>query len=882
MRRKPRIFVSYARKDSAWLKLLDPWLKGLEIHADVESYDDRQNLGGDEWDARLKENLERADIFLALVTTNFIASEYIHEVELPIARRRHEEGTCVIMPIWIEHCHHKLLRLSNVNFLPHGPDGHLKPLEDLKGGQRKAALTEIIQDLEAQVQARAARADSGAKAGSAGIDLVAYRRRAQAKWSAIALASLAAPGAVDADITIRLSDVFVLPNVRRSRPPMTLTRDYLLKQGIDPDKEEAAAEGRAQAWERTTPEPAPALIADPNQRKLVVPGDPGAGKSSLTRYVLLRLLAETADPTSPLVGLHGHLPLLVELRDFVLEESAGRCGDLLGYLDYCGRSLGFGFTAATLEQHLQQNPGLLIVDGLDEIFDPARRKQMAEQIIGLTIRYPSLRVLVTSRIAGFDEHPFRAAEFDIATLSDLTQEQITGVTKSWFAFVFPGDPATAERTRDDLRQTIERRPQLRVLASNPMILTIMATIARHKPLARSRAALYAQALELLCHNWDYRRGLRLPVDSPLRDLSASDTPLMLRQIAWRMQEAKDGVRANAISRGELQGVLESFFRDDWHFEVPKVRRATEEMLQRLQERNWVLTLRGPDLFGFVHRTFLEYLCATELAERFKAQSLDVNALIKGFATPRLGDDSWHEVHRLPAGSLPETAAEEIVLAIVPTDEEVVKNASRLGLAWQVLAEVEPRRIPSLTRACQSLTDSLDVFLKGSMTSGNRARQAIAGAAESIGSIAWPTPHPPHVPWPERATVLPYTHPYLITALGLSVWNCRPQTKRHLETEFANKPTTNRGSVLRCYAAAFKQDEGTRRFITDAANDPEPDARGDAIEALAEHFHDQPDTANLTRDRAVNDPDSGPRRASCLALAGLLAIPHAKVQARWWR
>jgi hypothetical protein len=288
-----------------------------------------------------------------------------------------------------------------------------------------------------------------------------------------------------------------------------------------------------------------------------------------------------------------------------------------------------------------------------------------------------------------------------------------------------------------------------VLAGNPMI---MATIARHKPLARSRAAMYAQALELLCYNWDYRRGLKLPEDSPLRDLSAADTPLMLRRIAWRMQEASDGLRANAITQSDLQAVIERFFLDDWRFEVPKARRATEEMVQRLQERNWVLTRRGPGLFGFVHRTFLEYLCATELAERFKSQTLDAAALIAGFVTPRLADDAWHEVLRLLAGSLPETAAEQIVLAIVPDDNEVVREATRLALAWQVLAEVEPRRISILTQACGRLTDSVYAYLKDGGSDDTGPATAIADAAESIGSIVWPAPHPPGIPWPRSSTI----------------------------------------------------------------------------------------------------------------------------------
>ena len=241
---------------------------------------------------------------------------------------------------------------------------------------------------------------------------------------------------------------------------------------------------------------------------------------------------------------------------------------------------------------------------------------MVKQIIGLAAR-PNLRLLITSRIAGFDEPPLRAADFAIATLVDLAPEQIETFAGAWFKLVFPGDDAAAARARDDLLDAVRRRPQLRVIAGNPMILTIMATVARHKRLARSRAALYAQALELLCYNWDYRRGLNLPPDSPLIDLQAEDTMLMLRSVAWRMQEAPGGLRANAIADDVLRGVSKEFFATEWRFEEPKARRAATEMVARLHERNWVLTLRGPGLYGFVHRTFLEYLCALELTERFK-------------------------------------------------------------------------------------------------------------------------------------------------------------------------------------------------------------------------------------------------------------------------
>src|SRR6185312_3071843 len=161
---------------------------------------------------------------------------------------------------------------------------------------------------------------------------------------------------------------------------------------------------------------------------------------------------------------------------------------------------------------------------------------------------------------------------------------------------------------------------------------------------------------------------------------------MLRRIAWRMQEPPGGLRANAMVDTELRGVLEQFFRHDWHFHVPKAARAAREMEQRLQDRNWVVTLRGPGLYGFVHRTFLEYLCATEIVEQFKAQRIDADEVIVRHVAGRLDDDAWHEVLRLLVGLLPLAAAERVIAAILPSVAELPQATPRLGLAWQALAE----------------------------------------------------------------------------------------------------------------------------------------------------------------------------------------------------
>jgi hypothetical protein len=865
---QPRVFVSYARADAAWLKEFEPHLKGLVRHAGIESFDDTQLLGGDSWDERIKAELDQADLVLLLVTANFTASDYIHRVELPAAIARRKNDGCIVIPVLIDACYRKPLGIEDVNYLPKDGGGALVPVSSRPKGKRAPIWAGIVEHIHKQIERRQAeKTRDETTVRTTGIDLAIYRQRAKAQWAAIDLFALAAPGAADAEITIRLSDVFIPQSVRPNRPAMSLPRDYMALQGLDADAEDRRAV-QARGWEQQPPVPALDLIVRTDQRLLVLLGDPGAGKSALARHVLLQLLDDASDGESPLAPLRGHVPFLIELRDFVARETERRCTDLLSYLAFSGQHLGFGFDEAALRHQLAARPSLLIVDGLDEIFDPSRRRLMVQHIVGLAGDFPKLRVLVTSRIAGFDEQPLRAAGFAIATLVDLTPQQIERFAGAWFPLVFPADEAAAERARDDLLETLKRRPQLRVIAGNPMILTIMATVARHKRLGRSRAALYSQALELLCYGWDYRRLLKLPKDSPLIDLQPEDTLLMLRRVAWRMQESVDGLRANAIAETDLRTVLEAFFLDDWKFTPPRARRAVVEMLQRLQERNWVLTLRGPSLFGFVHRTFLEYLCAVEIAEQFKAQNLVAETLITRYVVPHVSDDSWHEVLRLLVGALPPVVAEQVICAIVPTNADVVDDASRLAFAWQCLAEVEPRTIPSLVRACGRLTDSLYVWLAESRNHDAGPGSQIIDAAATMGPLGWPVSHPPERLWPACSTYLRYSHPDVLTGLCLSVWDCPETAYGWLMATLADLHSKNRGPCLRALAEHFR---GATETITllraRAVDDPDAFCRREALKALAGHFRDASETVALLRARAVDDPDAFCRREALKALAG---------------
>jgi predicted NACHT family NTPase len=97
---------------------------------------------------------------------------------------------------------------------------------------------------------------------------------------------------------------------------------------------------------------------------------------------------------------------------------------------------------------------------------------------------------VTSRIAGFDGHPFEAANLPIFTLDDLDEDQVRTFAENCFRIAFHEQPRQAEKSTEDLLTSLSERPALKVLSGNPLLLTITAVIARHQRLARSRVGLY--------------------------------------------------------------------------------------------------------------------------------------------------------------------------------------------------------------------------------------------------------------------------------------------------------------------------------------------------------------------------------------------------------
>ena len=93
------LFISYSKHDKDFADTLQRRLKPLVRQGKVETFYDQDLLAGADFDAEIKRRLGEADIILLLVSPDFLATDYIMDVEVPLARQRYEAGQASMIPI---------------------------------------------------------------------------------------------------------------------------------------------------------------------------------------------------------------------------------------------------------------------------------------------------------------------------------------------------------------------------------------------------------------------------------------------------------------------------------------------------------------------------------------------------------------------------------------------------------------------------------------------------------------------------------------------------------------------------------------------------------------------------------------------------------------
>ncbi|HHP7245658.1 MAG TPA: toll/interleukin-1 receptor domain-containing protein, partial [Elainellaceae cyanobacterium] len=119
-------YYSYSHKDELLRDELETHLKILQRQGLIQPWHDRRLFPGDDWVNEIDDNLNRADIILLLISSDFIASDYCYEIEMKQAMNRHEEDKARIIPIILRPCDWQSTPFGKLSWLPQ--DGHRRPV----------------------------------------------------------------------------------------------------------------------------------------------------------------------------------------------------------------------------------------------------------------------------------------------------------------------------------------------------------------------------------------------------------------------------------------------------------------------------------------------------------------------------------------------------------------------------------------------------------------------------------------------------------------------------------------------------------------------------------------------------------------------------------
>lgn len=152
-----KIFISYSQKDTRFKfsngveinfkDELETHLKSLRRLNMATIWSDTDLLAGEEWGSSIKAQLADADIILFLVSANLIATDYVWNEEMPLAKFHNKNRNAAVIPIILNNCQWQSIPLfSEGNAVPH----KAKPVASYNN--REEAYDEIIKKIKSLIE----------------------------------------------------------------------------------------------------------------------------------------------------------------------------------------------------------------------------------------------------------------------------------------------------------------------------------------------------------------------------------------------------------------------------------------------------------------------------------------------------------------------------------------------------------------------------------------------------------------------------------------------------------------------------------------------------------------------------------------------------------
>jgi hypothetical protein len=442
--------------------------------------------------------------------------------------------------------------------------------------------------------------------------------------------------------------------------------------------------------------PLEALLAQPRPQ-MVLLGDPGSGKSTITRRIAAVLAALghgdaaaqlDADEQAwahQLLSAFGRwlLPVRVVMSRWAQEHrnSSGCAADVIAE---CIRLVAETTPAArdrlaeTINERFngRQPTIFVLLDGLDEVTDDAKSWLLLDAVADFHTKYPLVPLLITCRSRPYAALQARTKaegrrwpKLPLRTLQPLPRAAIDRFLDRWHAEMADArhyERVEAGHARAKIAAELDRpeRRELRKMAETPLLLTMMVIVNYKQRLPDSRIELYEQLVKQLLYEWERTkqeiRGQKTSLERYLQEADAKVDELgeQLNQLAFTIHDpaaGADGGDTVDIPLARLADALRPLYPQPSNASQRAEAEAwLADVLTLITGRSGLLSEVDKGIFRFTHRTFQEYLAARWIAAgteeisdgdgKAKSDYIDYRVIAE-----HVDDPNWREAILLTIG-----------------------------------------------------------------------------------------------------------------------------------------------------------------------------------------------------------------------------------------
>ncbi len=449
-------------------------------------------------------------------------------------------------------------------------------------------------------------------------------------------------------------------------------------------------------------------------RRLLIVGDPGGGKTTFMKLIAGVLAKDSLGKEKP--GRQDHLGLsldkpapvpvfirLAALADALKENTADvSCGESWHKLIQVMENIYGKAKASLLEEQMDNGECALLLDGLDEVAEDYVRNRIVDVVNSTLSHWGDNLIVISSRPFGY--HDVSDIE-TIATayIDAFGKKEILGFLDRWCHALFQsGDRTSRAEYLPALQEAIIDSTPIRKLARNPVMLTCLCVVHwNERTLPQGKADLLAAVLRWLLNAREENRKKRGYTNNfaeeSFKALAMAMTcnnegKKVIVDLSWAAEQLK-------VPFSDILGIE----GDD------RVRREGMRFLEEEMLDSGIIEKYGMGQMRFWHLNFQEHYTARALVDRSDEEWWKI-------VDPQLFNPQWAEVLDHLAGCLAWTGVYRLHMLVknvltTGNQNDLASLARSVGVLGRLLRilEVYDYQPPARLHWEEALEKVMDIF-----------------------------------------------------------------------------------------------------------------------------------------------------------------------------